>query len=74
MARCAILAVCLALAAASNAGAQTISVYQTTPDLLEALSQLQALHFAARPEPGQAAPLMWTRTIDSRRSMALERR
>jgi glucosylceramidase len=61
MARCAILAVCLALAAASNAGAQTISVYQTTPDLLEALSQLQALHFAARPEPGQAAPLI---TVD----------
>src|ERR1039458_1579125 len=61
MARFAILAVCLTLAAASNAGAQTISVYQTTPDLLEALSQLQALHFTARPEPGQAAPLI---TVD----------
>ena len=61
MTRRALLAVCMALTAASNSGAQNISVYQTTPDLLEALSELQVLHFSARPERGQTAPLI---TVD----------
>jgi glucosylceramidase len=61
MAHSAILGVCLALTASSGAGAQAISVYQTTPDLLEALSEIQVLRFSARPEPGQAAPLI---TVD----------
>ena len=62
MPRCMILAACLALAAA--AGAQSISVYQTTPDLLEALKQLHSLRFEAKPEPGQTAPLI---TVDDAR-------
>jgi len=61
MTRCAILAVCLALASISASCAQTIAVYQTTPDLLEALSERQVLHFSAKPEPGQTAPLI---TVD----------
>ncbi len=55
MPRCMILAACLALASAS-AGAQTLSVYQTTPDLLEALTQVHSLRFAAKPDPGMTAP------------------
>ena len=54
-------AACLALAAASFAGAQSISVYQTTPDLLEALSQRQNLKFSAKTDPGITAPLI---TVD----------
>ena len=56
-----ILAACLILAGFSNAGAQSISVYETTPDLLEALSQQRALHFSPKPDPGQTAPLI---TVD----------
>ena len=46
----AIFTACLALAAlcAAPAGAQSVLVYQTTPDLLEALSELQTLHFSAK--------------------------
>src|ERR1019366_5995879 len=46
----AIFTACLALAAlcAAQAGAQSVLVYQTTPDLLEALSELQTLHFSAK--------------------------
>lgn len=51
MPRSTILAAFLALAAV-GAGAQSVAVYQTTPDLLEALSQRETLHFAARPGPG----------------------
>lgn len=32
--------------------AQSVAVYQTTPDLLEALSQREALHFSAKGGPG----------------------
>jgi glucosylceramidase len=51
---------CLALAllAATGAGAQSISVYQTTPDLLEALSKRAALHFSASGKPSPVAPLI----------------
>ncbi|MGC1462410.1 MAG: glycoside hydrolase family 30 beta sandwich domain-containing protein [Terracidiphilus sp.] len=61
MPRFAILALSFALAAVSNAGGQAISVYQTTPDLLESLSQRNTLRFSAKPDPGQAAP---TITVD----------
>jgi glucosylceramidase len=61
MPRSTIFAACLALAAlATSAGAQSVSVYQTTPDLLEALSQRETLHFSAKPSPA-AAPLI---TVD----------
>ncbi len=63
MPRCMILAACLALASAS-ADAQTISVYQTTPDLLEALKEVHSMRFAAKPEPGITAPLI---TVDDSR-------
>jgi glucosylceramidase len=43
--RIAILGCALLAVAASPAGAQSVEVYQTTPDLLEALSQRQTLHF-----------------------------
>jgi glucosylceramidase len=56
-----ILAACLALVAAPIAGAQSISVYQTTPDLLEGLSQRQNLKFSAKADPGQTGPLI---TVD----------
>jgi glucosylceramidase len=58
MPRSTIFAACLALAA--TAGAQSVSVYQTTPDLLEALSQRETLHFSAKSTPA-AAPLI---TVD----------
>lgn len=53
----------LALAAfcAAPAGAQSVSVYQTTPDLLEALSELQTLHFSAKATKEPALPLI---TVD----------
>ena len=55
MLRANIYAVCVALCAvaAVSAGAQSVSVYQTTPDLLEALSPRQSLHFerSKRSEP-----------------------
>jgi glucosylceramidase len=58
MPRCMILAACFALATIATAGAQSISVYQTTPDLLEALSHRQTLRFSAKPDPAQTAPLI----------------
>jgi glucosylceramidase len=53
-----LLAAFLALIAIPSAGAQSISVYQTTPDLLEALSQRQNLKFSPKPDPGTPAPLI----------------
>ena len=50
MPRTPVLAALLVLAAAASA-AQSVSVYQTTPDLLEALSQRETLHFAPKPGP-----------------------
>ena len=63
MPRSTILSACFALAAlaAAGAGAQSISVYQTTPDLLEALSQRQTLHFSAKADPVAILP---TITVD----------
>jgi glucosylceramidase len=63
MPRCAILAVCFALATVPIAAAQSITAYQTTPDLLEALSPIQGLRFSAKPVPGLTAPLI---TVDDR--------
>jgi glucosylceramidase len=56
-------AACLALAALATVGAraQSVSVYQTTPDLLEALSQRETLHFSAKTAPPETAPLI---TVD----------
>ncbi|MGA2169677.1 MAG: glycoside hydrolase family 30 beta sandwich domain-containing protein [Terracidiphilus sp.] len=63
MPRSTILAACLALSclAATGAGAQSVSVYQTTPDLLEALSQRETLHFSTKATPAASAPLI---TVD----------
>ena len=63
MRRSAFLVPCLALAllAATGAGAQSVSVYQTTPDLLEALSERATLHFSPKAAPGETAPLI---TVD----------
>lgn len=61
MPRSGFLAACLIVATFSCAHAQSISVYQTTPDLLEALSQLRALRFSSKPDPNQTAPLI---TVD----------
>ena len=63
MPRSAFFTTCLALVAlaVTGAGAQSVSVYQTTPDLLEALSERQTLHFSAKPDPALTAPLI---TVD----------
>jgi len=62
MPRCALVSACLAVMslAACTAGAQSVSVYQTTPDLLEALSERSTLHFA-KPDPAATTPLI---TVD----------
>ncbi|HUX28201.1 MAG TPA: glycoside hydrolase family 30 beta sandwich domain-containing protein [Terracidiphilus sp.] len=65
MPRCAVLATCLALAACTTVGAQSISAYQTTPDLLEALKRIHNLHFSAKAAPGRQAPLV---TVDDNQS------
>jgi len=44
--------------AAAMAAAQSAAVYQTTPDLLEALSPRGTLHFSAKEPPGAGAPLI----------------
>jgi glucosylceramidase len=63
MPRSAFFTTCLALVAlaVTGAGAQSVFVYQTTPDLLEALSERQTLHFSAKPDPALTAPLI---TVD----------
>jgi len=63
MSRIAVLAARLALVAiaATGAHAQSVSVYQTTPDLLEAMSHREALHFSARPESVANLPVI---TVD----------
>jgi glucosylceramidase len=50
----------LCLAAAGAAG-QSVSVYQTTPDLLEALSERATLHFSANAGKDATAPII---TVD----------
>ena len=63
MLRSVFLVLCLALTllAASGAGAQTVSVYQTTSDLLETFSPRASLHFSAKAAHGEPAPLI---TVD----------
>jgi glucosylceramidase len=46
---------------ATTAAAQSLSVYQTTPDLLEALSERATLHFSSKGSPSATAPLI---TVD----------
>ena len=43
-------------AAVTGAAAQSVSVYQTTPDLLEALSERATLHFSSKAEPAKSNP------------------
>lgn len=54
---------CLGLVAfaATVACAQSVAVYQTTPDLIEALSPRQTLHFSTKPSLAPTAPLI---TVD----------
>ena len=63
MLRSAFFVPCLAviLLTATGAEAQSVSVYQTTSDLLEKLSPRATLHFSAKPAPGETAPLI---TVD----------
>jgi glucosylceramidase len=63
MPRSALSFACLALIflATSGAGAQSIQVYQTTPDLLEALSERAKLHFSGNAAPAATTPLI---TVD----------
>jgi glucosylceramidase len=60
MSRSTVLAACLALGAltASAASAQSVSVYQTTPDLSQALAQGEKLHFSAKADAAATAPLI----------------
>jgi glucosylceramidase len=53
--------IALAVLATLDAGAQSISVYQTTPDLLETLSPRATLHFASKSAASPSAPLI---TVD----------
>jgi glucosylceramidase len=61
MPRGTILASCFAFLVVTTAGAQSVSVYQTTPDLLEALSQRQSLHFQKNAAPEANPPAI---TVD----------
>jgi glucosylceramidase len=51
----------LLLFAAVCAGGQSVQVYQTTPDLLESLAQLDTLHFERKAAPGAILPVI---TVD----------
>ncbi|HEY1985891.1 MAG TPA: glycoside hydrolase family 30 beta sandwich domain-containing protein [Terracidiphilus sp.] len=61
--RSAVLCICLGtfIAVPAALNAQAVTVYQTTPDLLEALSVREKLHFSAKDSPATAAPLV---TVD----------
>jgi glucosylceramidase len=63
MLRATIFAVCLSFAVLVPSGSfgQSVSEYQTTPDLLLALSQRATLHLSAKADPGTPAPLI---TVD----------
>ena len=63
MPRSAAFSTCLALliVGVTTAAAQSVSVYQTTPDLLEALSERATLHFSAKADPSATAPIL---TVD----------
>lgn len=66
MLRTAPLTLCLALASlAATAAAQSVEVYQTTPDLLEALSQRSSLHFSRKADAAITSPLI---TVDDSQS------
>ena len=54
MPRC-IFTACLLSLAVTAAAAQKISVYQTTPDLMQALAPQPALKFNAKPAPDAAS-------------------
>jgi glucosylceramidase len=56
-----IVAVCFLLSFLQPGSAQSVSVYQTTPDLLEALSQVHSLRFSAKADVSDTAPVI---TVD----------
>lgn len=60
----------LALLASIGAGAQSVSVYQTTADLLEALSQRATLHFSVG--PASDAPAAVIAVDDSQRFQQID--
>src|ERR1700722_16661234 len=64
MLRSCLFSACLALIflPTTPAAAQSLSVYQTTPDLLEALSERATMHFSAKGSPSATAPLI---TVDA---------
>jgi glucosylceramidase len=62
--------VALGFLAVIGACAQSVSVYQTTPDLLEALSQRAKLHFSAKAAP--AAPAALIAVDDSQRFQQID--
>lgn len=53
-----VLGLVLALVYPVRGGAQKITVYQTTPDLLEALSQCETLHFSRRIAGDSTLPII----------------
>ncbi|MGD0800089.1 MAG: glycoside hydrolase family 30 beta sandwich domain-containing protein [Terracidiphilus sp.] len=61
MSRSTLFVACLALTAFATAGAQSVSVYQTTPDLHEALTQKPALLFIENAPPSMVLPIV---TVD----------
>jgi glucosylceramidase len=63
MPRRALVVLCLFLFSFNSVRAQSITVFQTTPDLLEGLLQLHDLRFATKPESVQTTPLI---TVDDR--------
>jgi glucosylceramidase len=59
MSRTTVLAACLALATLTTvASAQSVSVYQTAPDLSQALTPGEKLHFSAKAGAAATAPLI----------------
>lgn len=72
MVRSVLIPFCLlaSLLAATGLGAQTVSVYQTTPDLLETLSERATLHLSAR--SGQEAVLPVLTVDDTQRFQEID--
>ena len=61
----------LVLIATSAAGAQSVTLYQTTPDLLEALSKRETLHFLPKANADAQIPKI---TVDDSTAFSGDRR
>jgi glucosylceramidase len=61
MSRSVAFLICLGLSAATALDAQSVAVYQTTPDLAKALSAGEKLRFSGKAAPDQTAPVI---TVD----------